>query len=365
MNTLKIITGILKSKLLGKPFYVHFYVTRQCNLKCRMCNVWKNKDKKNLSLEEIKIAANKIQKLGVSHVVITGGEPLIRKDLPEIISIFSKLNISTRLQTNGLILTEEKLDQLIKAGLDDITISLDTLDDKKQDYICGLKNINVASKSLKMLELIVKKMPKSMIAANIVVSHKNLMELIFLIKFLDSKGIWSTFVPVNLAEEKEDYLFKAKSDEFKFNKEDKQNSKKIYNQILKLKKQGYKILVSSKFLKQSPKYINDNNKKWKCDAGELYFSIFPDGSFSPCDEIPTEMNILDKDFLQKYKSKEFKNFLKNVQNTCEGCFYGCWKETSNLINDSSVIWDRFLTILKVKKKELFQSHKSLNKQNFL
>ena len=357
MDTLNIIVGILKSKFLKKPFYVHFYVTRQCNLKCRMCNVWKNKDKKNLSLEEIKIAANKIKKLGASHVVITGGEPLIRKDLPQIISIFSKLNISTRLQTNGLLLTEDKLNKLIESGLGDITISLDTLDDEKQDYICGLKNVNISSKSLKMLEMISKKMPKSMIAANIVVSHKNINELISLIKILDSKGIWSTFVPVNLSDEKEDYLFKAKSDEFKFTEEDRQNSPRVYKEILKLKKQGYKILVSSKFLKQSSKYIKDNNKKWKCDAGELYFSIFPDGSFSPCDEIPTDVNILDDNFLQKYKSKEFRKFLEKVQVTCEGCFYGCWKETSNLINSPSVIWDRFLTVLRVKKKELLNPTK--------
>lgn len=352
MDSLNIVSGILKSKLLKKPFYVHFYVTRQCNLKCRMCNVWKNKDSKHLSLEEIKIAADKIKKMGASHVVITGGEPLIRKDLPEIISTFSKLGISTRLQTNALMLTEKKLDDLIKSGLGDITISLDTLDNEKMDYICGLKNVNLADNSLKMLELVAKKMPKSMTAANIVVSHKNLGELIFLIKFLDEKGIWSTFVPVNLSDEKEDYLFKAKSDEFMFADSDKKNSQKIYNEILRLKKKGYKILVSSKFLKDSAKYIKTNHKKWKCDAGELYFSIFPDGSFSPCDEIPTKMNILEEDFLEKYKSKEFKGFLKELQHTCEGCFYGCWRETSSLINNPYVIWDRFLTILRVKRKEL-------------
>jgi len=352
MNKLNIIIGIFKSKFLKKPFYVHFYVTRNCNLKCKMCNVWKNKDKKFLSINEIKIIAKKIKKIGTSHVVITGGEPLLRKDLSEIISIFSKLKISTRLQTNGLLLTKEKINQLIKSGIEDITISLDTLDNKKQDYICGIKNGNISNNVLENLIYISKKMPKSMIAANIVVSHKNINELPLLIKFLDSKNIWSTFVPVNLADSKEDYLFKAKADEFKFDKKDKKNSFKIYKEILKLKKQGYKILVSSKFLKQSSKFIKYGNKKWKCDAGEFYFSIFPDGSFSPCDEIPTNLNILDKDFLEKYKDKKFKKYLHNLQTNCEGCFYGCWKETSNLINSPLVIWDRFLTILRVKRKEL-------------
>jgi MoaA/NifB/PqqE/SkfB family radical SAM enzyme len=211
---------------------------------------------------------------------------------------------------------------------------------------------NISDNALNNLIEISKRMPKSINAANIVVSHKNLEELIKLIKFLDSKNIWSTFVPVNLAETKDNYLFKAKAEEFSFDSKDKKNAGKIYNDILKLKKQGYKILISSKFLKQSSKFIQDGNKKWKCDAGELYFSIFPDGSFSPCDEIPTDLNILNKDFLEKYKSKKFKKFLHLLQKNCEGCFYGCWKETSNLINSPSVICDRFLTILRVNKKNI-------------
>ncbi len=354
MNSLNIVLGILKSKFFKKPFYVHFYVTRQCNLKCRMCSVWKYAEKKKLSLREIKIIAEKMKKMGTSHVVITGGEPLIRNDLPEIISIFSKLKISTRLQTNGLLLTKNKLNKLIKAGLGDITISLDTLDNKKQDYICGINSANISTNALKNLIYVSKKMPRSMTAANIVVSHKNIFELTNLIKFLDSKNIWSTFVPVNLAEVK-DYLFKAKAEEFKFTSRDKKNATDIYKEILKLKKQGYKILISSKFLKDSAKFIKTGNKKWKCDAGNLYFSIFPDGSFSPCDEILTDLNILSKDFLEKYKSKKFRKFLKSLQHNCEGCFYGCWRETSNLINDPRVIWDRFLTLLRVKRKELFHT----------
>lgn len=353
MNNLNIILGIIKSNLLRKPFYMHFYITRNCDLKCRMCNVWKNPDKKFLSLKEIEIIAKKIKKMGTSHVVITGGEPLLRKDLHEIIKIFSKLKLSTRLQTNGLLLTKTKIDQLIEAGIGDITISIDTLDNKKQDYICGLKNKNISTKAIKNLVYISKKMPKSMTAANIVVSHKNLEEVVNLIKFLDSQGIWSTFVPVNLSDSKEDYLFKAKADEFRFTQKDIKNASHVYKEIINLKKKGYKILISSKFLKQSLKYIQDGNKKWKCDAGELYFSIFPDGSFSPCDEIPTKLNILDKDFLQKYNSKKFSKFLNSIQHKCEGCFYGCWKETSNLINNPLVIWDRFLTLLRVKRKELF------------
>ncbi len=352
MKTGNIITGILGSRIFRNPFYVHLYVTRRCNLRCRMCNVWKNKDSKEMTFQEIKIAAKKMKQMGATHIVITGGEPLLRPDIFQIVEIFSKLGMSTRLQTNGVLLTEDKLNQLVKSGLDDITISLDTLDNLKQDDICGVKGVGISDRVVKMLKLIPKKMPKSMSAANIVVSHKNLNEISGLIKFLDSIGIWSTFVPVNLSEKKEDYLFKAKADDFSFDQNDKKNAEEVYRNMLNLKKKGYKIILSSRFLRQSLQYIKTNNKKWKCDAGELYFSIFPDGKFAICDEIPTTSNILEEDFMEFYRSKKFLNFCRNMQNNCEGCFYGCWKETSNLINSPSVVFDRFLTVVRVKRKNL-------------
>ncbi len=354
MDTLKIVKGIISSKLFRKPFTAKFYVTRKCNLRCGMCSVWKHAESKEMSIEEIRIAAKKMKKLGISYVVITGGEPLLRKDLAKIINIFSELGMSTRLQTNGLILTEKKLNDLKKAGLNDITISIDTLDNKKQDEICGIKSLNMSSKALDTLKLVSKKMPKSMTVANIVFSHKNIDEIIKLIKVLDNLNVWPTFCPVSLAEESGSQLFKAKADCFSFTKKDLGKMEKIFKEIFELKKQGYKISLSSNYLKQSLNYIKTGNKKWKCDAGELYFVIFPKGQFSLCDDVETKYNILDKDFVKKYKSKKFKNLMKHSQNKCEGCIYGIFRETSELINSPSVIFDRFLTVLRVKKKEFFK-----------
>lgn len=365
MNKLNILKGILISKFFRKPFFTHLLVTRRCNMKCRMCNIWRYKDEKEMTLEEVKIAAQTMKKVGVFQTVITGGEPLLRKDISEIISAFSKLGISTRLQTNGLLLTEQKLDELIDAGVEDITISLDTFNNEEYANIRGISKKALSDEIIKKFKMLAEKMSKSMSAANIVVSRKNINELVDLIKFFDSMGIWSTFVPINLAEHRENYLFKAKADELAFTKEDKIKAEQVYKEVLKLKKQGYKIIPSSKFLKQSIYFIKTNNTKWKCDAGQLYFSIFPDGRFSPCDEFLANLNILDKDFVKKYKSKKFRNYLYSIQNKCEGCCYGIWRETSNLINYPSVTLDRFLILFRVKKKELLKKIKYLFEENYL
>ncbi|UCF06086.1 MAG: radical SAM protein [bacterium] len=352
MRTLNTINGLVLSKFFNKPFYMHLYVTRKCNLRCRMCNVWRHADNKEMNVEEMKVAARKIKLLGTHQVVLTGGEPLLRSDIYEIISIFSELGITTRLQTNALLLNEEKLDRLIESGLSNLTISLHSLHNERLNYIYGITSKAITDHIVKMLKLALKKMPDNMLVSNTVVSHYNLDELINIIKYSDFIGAWSAFVPVNLSV-REDELFKAKAADFVFTKEDKEKVEPIYLEILQLKKQGYRILDSTKFIQQSVNFIKTGRKKWKCDAGKLYYCIYPSGEFSACDDFRGKMNILDEDFTEKYFSKEYNEYLENLQNNCQGCFYGCFREISSIIHEPGMVVDRCVTLARIKKRNIF------------
>ena len=113
-------------------------VTDRCNYRCPYCmplEVYGEKYeflKRNeiLSFEEIERLVRLFVKLGVKKVRITGGEPLVRKDLESLISrinsIDSELDIA--LTTNGYLLAE-KVQNLKDAGLSRLTVSLDSLDD--------------------------------------------------------------------------------------------------------------------------------------------------------------------------------------------------------------------------------------------
>ena len=71
-------------KRLDHPFKLSFAVTYQCNLQCRMCNIWrKPADAKELSIAEINTFLSRTQ--GLSWVGLTGGEPFLRSDLPQIV----------------------------------------------------------------------------------------------------------------------------------------------------------------------------------------------------------------------------------------------------------------------------------------
>lgn len=111
-------------------------VIDQCNLRCRYCMpetdyAWLPKEDL-LTLSEIDLVVEAFMAVGVDKVRLTGGEPLIRPDLPEIISLISdKIGAGMGLRdlaitTNGVLLSS-RVEQLRRAGLRRVTISLDTL----------------------------------------------------------------------------------------------------------------------------------------------------------------------------------------------------------------------------------------------
>ncbi|MCT4620559.1 MAG: GTP 3',8-cyclase MoaA [Marinisporobacter sp.] len=116
--------------------YFRISVTDQCNLRCIYCMPNKGIDflqeEKRLSFHEIYKVVKIVASLGISKVRITGGEPLTRKDIPKLIHHIKTLPQIEEvcLTTNGILL-EKYIDELIKAGLDRVNISLDTLKDER------------------------------------------------------------------------------------------------------------------------------------------------------------------------------------------------------------------------------------------
>ncbi|MDX2015332.1 MAG: GTP 3',8-cyclase MoaA [Myxococcaceae bacterium] len=108
-------------------------VTDRCNLRCAYCMpeeeyVWLDK-RDVLSFEELTSLVDRFGALGVTKVRLTGGEPLVRKDLPLLVAMLAQRAWleDLALTTNGVLLAEQA-QQLKQAGLGRITVSLDTLD---------------------------------------------------------------------------------------------------------------------------------------------------------------------------------------------------------------------------------------------
>jgi cyclic pyranopterin phosphate synthase len=120
-------------------------VTDRCNLHCKYCMPHKVKwlpHKKILSLEEIAEVATVAATMGIDQIRLTGGEPLLRKNICKLIQALKKINGITEvaMTTNGVLLNKFAK-KLFESGLDRINISLDTLDQKKFSEITKGGNI--------------------------------------------------------------------------------------------------------------------------------------------------------------------------------------------------------------------------------
>lgn len=126
------------------PVLSELAVTYKCNLACRFCyascGCTKGKVEKELSTQKLKDIISIIRnEAKVPSISFTGGEPLLRDDLPQLIKHAKGLGMWTNLITNGTLMTKDKADNLKKAGLDSVQISLEAADEGLHDYIVDKK----------------------------------------------------------------------------------------------------------------------------------------------------------------------------------------------------------------------------------
>lgn len=345
---LRLIKGAIRK---NKPLYVQFAVSKRCDLKCRMCQaVESRKDERELSLPEIERLADILSELDIGVLVLTGGEPLLRKDLPEIVEAFTKRKISVRLQTNATLATDRRVEALVDAGLREVTISLDTLDPAKQD------NINNSEGSwqriIRGMSIFSKHLPLkgNMSGINIVVSKLNIKEVPKVIRFTTAIGFYASLIPVHVSNgngSTKDFIVRADSPDFAFDTKDHDLIDETYARVRQMKRDGFLVYNSNRFLRESPEFLKRKKIYWKCDSPVLYFSISPEGRFLPCVDIKTNKSMLADSFMEKYRSAEFIDEIKGIVKKCPGCMYACWPEITYLCRDPFVFTERMIQGMKV------------------
>jgi cyclic pyranopterin phosphate synthase len=154
----KIHDNPLKDSFDRRIDYLRVSITDKCNLKCIYCTPTKGikrfKETEVLTDEEIIRFVRIACKQGLKKVRITGGEPLIRKNITKLVSAIKQTGIpELSLTTNGILLSELAGD-LKKAGLDRVNISLDTFDPERYRGITKGGDIRRVWKSIEEAERI-------------------------------------------------------------------------------------------------------------------------------------------------------------------------------------------------------------------
>lgn len=119
---------------------IQFQYNYACNLKCEHCSIkpfQRKRDRRSFTIEDVKDLARQAHELGLARFVITGGEPMVFKDIDELVAAIDPQRFFINCDSNGWALDEKKACHLKSIGVDRIQLSIDSLDAEAHDAFRG------------------------------------------------------------------------------------------------------------------------------------------------------------------------------------------------------------------------------------
>jgi MoaA/NifB/PqqE/SkfB family radical SAM enzyme len=349
---------LIRSLTPIRPHHAQWMITRKCNYHCRGCNVWQEQDQKELSTEEIKRGLDILKELGIIEIVISGGNPLLRDDVGEIIEYASRYFITT-VYDNGSM-AAEKIDALRSA--DFVAISIDSLNPIKNDYIKGVKG--AWEKAMHAVDKLYKE--GICVVVTPTISQFNLYEILDLTNYFLSREIpvWYCLYSYDISDVSDDscHLFKIgkKNDEFLIT--DDKAMVALCDSLIEMKKKNSKILMTTKILEVVKNLYLTGKRTWRCRALRDFFIIDHLGRISGCHAHKPIASVFDLPKL--WKSEKF-NELRKIYGACTQCTYLCYIFYSlhgGVLGNIKVAQDRWKSAKLFLKRNNFRSPNLVKKQ---
>ncbi len=319
------------------PRIVAIEVTNRCNLNCIHCRLG-YKEQQELDFSTVKRILDEIKELNDKVIIIlTGGEPLLNKDIYKMIEYSSSLGFITTLATNGTLIDLDTARKLKNSGLKRISISIDSL--KKHDWI---RNMNGAlNQILKGIENI--KNVGLEFQINTTVSKLNYKELDDIYDFSIKIGA------------KELHLFflvpTGRGKEIYYESLDAKEYEEVINWIYEKLKTGnlfikptcvphfYRVLYSREPIKAKSRFVRFTRG---CLAGLSYCLVTVNLDVQPCGYFPISAGNLKRNSFKEiwFNSEVFRTLrdFNNLKGKCGICEFkmvcgGCRARALALRND--------------------------------
>jgi MoaA/NifB/PqqE/SkfB family radical SAM enzyme len=298
---------------------IHMITTYRCNLSCIMCDlpiIFKNS--KDLPLEKIKKIVREAKNLGFNDLTLTGGEPLLRNDIFEIIKYAKLNNFKINLTTNASLIYKKIVKKIVKYGPDIIVISLDG-PKLIHDKIRGKGTFDQTIDAIKKL----KNKGVSITIASVIIkqNYRHLCEIIKIVHNLGIGIVWfQPFRKMHLLDQNRKINFNLNKDDIKRLKKELINLKKICK-IYKIKTNSHNYLnaIPSYFLNEKIKLVD------RCVIPSTSFTVDLYGNILPCWGMPEINfgNITNNSIKNIWNSEKFNKFrLFALNGKCKGCMCG-------------------------------------------
>jgi MoaA/NifB/PqqE/SkfB family radical SAM enzyme len=263
--------------------------------------------------EDVKRGLDALRDLGVVEIVLSGGNPLLRDDIGEIIQHASKLFITT-IYDNGSI-APKKIDQLRNA--DFVSISLDTLDEKKFDYIRGVKG--AWSNAMNAIETLSNEGIR--VGVSPTISQLNLDEILDFTRYFTNRGIpvWYCLYAYDYPTENPLFGIGKKADDFEIT--DRKLAAKVCDSLMQMKKERQGVFITNQTLEALKRFFLTGQRAWKCKALQSFLMIDSLGRVAGCHRQEPVSSVLELE--DAWDSPRFHD-LRKKYSECTQCTYLCY-----------------------------------------
>lgn len=319
------------------PFSIELSPTLRCNLNCLFCwRFGKKVDSVNeLTLGEYKRILEEASKLKVEEIrIIGGGEPLMRRDILEVMKKVKEYGMFGYICTNGTLFSEEMIKTLVRIGWDHVKFSLHAPDKETQDFLAQGKSFEKIVKNIKSFVELKKKLKseKPKIEIGLVLNRKNFNKIFYMLKLIKKLEVQAFFVePLTVYTKKGKELKLKKGEAEKF----KEIAKKAFSLTNNLET-NLSQFFSSEMIEKTGKMIEEMKKLTRgrknsflsvaCFEPFWRMGIRVDGWVCPCgflDQKTTE-NVREKSLKEiwfgEYFDERRKQLIhKNIPKYCQKC----------------------------------------------
>jgi MoaA/NifB/PqqE/SkfB family radical SAM enzyme len=276
--------ALLLARLRAGQFAVaSVNLLNRCNQDCPMCQVHRGPFVE-LTLAQLEAAFHALALRGVRAVELSGGEPFLRADLPQVIAAVERAGLLFTFNTNATAVTDAGLAALEGArGLLQVAVSLDSLEPARYRLLRGRDQLTQALAGLARLQTARLGAP---VKLNVAVSKHNDVEVSSLVEFAHARGLFLSAFPVNQgpgAHRSDEGLFTATGQERALMAE-------TFEWLSR--RRGETLWEPPTFYRAAARFLR-GERLGPCGAGKLYLDIRADGTVAGCVDLPPVASVED------------------------------------------------------------------------
>jgi radical SAM protein with 4Fe4S-binding SPASM domain len=296
------------------PLVLSWNITRKCNLKCSHCyiNATTKELKNELTTFEAKNLINQISEVSRPLLILSGGEPLLRSDVFELIKYGVLKGLKMGLGSNGSLIDSNVAYNLKKAGISTVSISLDSCKPMLHDQFRAVAGS--WEKAVNAIQVL--RENNVLVQVNTTVTQQNYEEIDDIMTLTENLGVENFhlffLVPTGRGTKMSDI------------------TPKKYEEMIKTtfaKTSNHNLNVRPSCAPQFMRIARNQGldmRQWirGCIAGLYYCRIYPDGEITPCPYLPIKLgNIREKSFKDIWFNSKLFNSLRNFKSLKGKCGY--------------------------------------------